>query len=91
MKEEIPENIQVHCKPGAEKSDKVSNSRSDALLLLCPFCGGKPYWYDIEPHTHSMATFMPDCDGETCIECSCGCGLIDATFEKVAARWNKRA
>jgi len=32
MEEEIPENIQVHCKPGAEKSDKVSNSVSKALL-----------------------------------------------------------
>jgi Lar family restriction alleviation protein len=60
-------------------------------LLPCPFCGGEPVAYEIPPHTHKFATFMPDHPGSFVIECSCGIGLIHENKDTVIAAWNRRA
>ena len=59
-------------------------------LKPCPFCGGEPMIYDIEPYKHLLANF-PDHPGSTVIECGCGCGLVDESRETVIERWNTRA
>jgi hypothetical protein len=59
-------------------------------LLMCPFCGGTPTLQVIEPHTHGLATFMPDHPGSAIIECGCEVGMIDETPEKVISKWNRR-
>lgn len=59
-------------------------------LRPCPFCGGEPTIYDIEPHKHYLVK-LPDYTGSTIIECGCGCGLIDESRETVIARWNTRS
>ena len=59
-------------------------------LKPCPFCGGEPMIYDIEPHKHHLVK-LPDYPGSTVIECGCGCGLIDESRETVIERWNTRA
>ena len=58
-------------------------------LKPCPFCGGEPTIYDIEPHKHAFCG-MPDHTGSTVIECGCGCGLIDEKHDAVIERWNRR-
>lgn len=60
-------------------------------LKPCPFCGGQPMLHEIPAHTHALATFMPDHPGSWCIECNCGCGLIDQDRTDVIQRWNRRA
>lgn len=32
-------------------------------LKPCPFCGGEAVMNVIEPHTHEIATFIPDYGG----------------------------
>lgn len=62
-------------------------------ILPCPFCGQQPTEYAIEPHTHVLQFAggkMPDHQGSHVIECACGCGMIEATREAVAAVWNRR-
>lgn len=66
---------------------------SMTTLLHCPFCGQQPTEYAIEPHTHVLQFAggkMPDHQGSHVIECACGCGMIEATREAVAAVWNRR-
>lgn len=38
-------------------------------LKPCPFCGGEAVIEIVEPHTHVLATFMPDYGGGFFIEC----------------------
>lgn len=75
-----------------ETSHRTSESALNAVLD-CPFCGERPYINEIEPHKHSglVSDFLPDHEGSCCIECGCGCGLIDDDYESVKKRWNKRA
>lgn len=62
-------------------------------LSPCPFCGRAPTINRIAPHAHSgllKELGIPDHPGSVVIECVCGCGLVDATEEAVAERWNRR-
>lgn len=60
-------------------------------LKPCPFCGGEAIINEIPPHTHVIATFMPDCKGMCFIECSqCSCGIGEDTKELAIERWNRR-
>lgn len=61
-------------------------------LKPCPFCGNaEPIINHIEPHKHSIATFMADHTGSYTIECGgCGLGFIDETRDQVIAAWNRR-
>ena len=59
-------------------------------LKPCPFCGGEAMIEVIEPHTHTMATFMPDYEGGAFIECQCGAGISGKTIDDVIAAWEKR-
>lgn len=65
---------------------------SDTKLKPCPFCGGSPVEDRIEPHTHSMATFMPDYPGSWSIECPmCEFRLFDHdSRDNAVAAWNRR-
>ena len=62
-------------------------------LKPCPFCGRKPKLYEIPPHTHQIATFMPDFAGEWICECViCGQAITEGkTAEEAAKNWNRRA
>lgn len=63
-------------------------------LLPCPFCGASSdriLLQEQEPHTHLIATFMPDHPGSATIECGgCNVGMIEDTADKVIAAWNTR-
>lgn len=60
----------------------------DYKLKPCPFCGEKPKLYEIPPHTHQIATFMPDFAGEWICECDiCGQAI---TAGKAAEKWNRQ-
>ena len=61
-----------------------------AKLKPCPFCGGEAMIEVIEPHTHTLATFMPDCEGRTFIECQCGAAISGETEFAAIAAWNRR-
>jgi Lar family restriction alleviation protein len=65
----------------------------DNELKPCPFCGGKAVIMHVEPHTHILATFIPDCIGSHFIECTgCTCALSsDNDREEAIAAWNKRS
>lgn len=62
-------------------------------LKPCPFCGEKPKLYEIPPHTHQIATFMPDFAGEWICECDiCGKAIAAGkTAEEASEKWNRRA
>lgn len=45
-------------------------SDSAIALLPCPFCGGEAYEDVVAPHTHTIATFMPDYEGGAMVCCS---------------------
>ncbi|GAB3283097.1 hypothetical protein GCM10027347_59820 [Larkinella harenae] len=50
---------------------------AETLLRECPFCGGTPVIVTVEPHQHSIADFMPDCRGETFVECTnCSAAVV---------------
>ena len=63
---------------------------SEIKLLPCPLCGESVEIDEIPPHTHSIATFMVDCDGLAIIECKCGCSITRETREKAIKVWNTR-
>ena len=68
-----------------------ADSRGEALQP-CPFCGGEALGIDHPPHTHFIATFMPDHPGSYSVECvKCSVGLIAATQAEAEAAWNQRA
>lgn len=48
-------------------------------LKSCPFCGGEARIEVIKPHTHKLATFMPDCEGRSFVECQCGAAISGET------------
>ena len=57
----------------------------------CPFCGGEGIINEIPPHTHMIATWMPDFGGESFIECDgCTCAISADTKEKAIELWNRR-
>ena len=60
------------------------------VLKPCPFCGGDPVINEIPPHTHVIATFMPDCKGECFIECKCSCAITAENKKKAIEKWNRR-
>ena len=65
-------------------------------LKPCPFCGNEVVIYSVEPHEHpflkSIGVEMPDCDGETFIECCGGCGVCMSakTENEAVEKWNNR-
>lgn len=60
-------------------------------LKPCPFCGGEPCIYEIEPHTHYIATFMPDYPGSWIIECTgCDVAIMRNKKEEAITAWNRR-
>ena len=60
-------------------------------LMPCPLCGGKAQFIEIEPHTHTYATFMPDCTGEAFIECTkCSCSIAANSVQEAVDMWNRR-
>jgi hypothetical protein len=75
---------------GEYKSEAMTDK-----LLPCPLCGADPNRIILqvhEPHTHAVATFMPDYPGGTTIECGlCPVALMEDTTEKAIAAWNRRA
>lgn len=59
--------------------------------LPCPCCGGEAMSYEIEPHTHFIATFMPDHPGSGYVECTgCTLGCSGETKEEAINTWNTR-
>ena len=64
---------------------------SDEILKPCPFCGGKAQMIEIPPHTHKIASWMPDRQGEVFIACtSCTCAMSAKTKKEAENAWNKR-
>jgi hypothetical protein len=64
---------------------------SDDALLPCPLCGGEVIGYEIHPHSHAFATFMPDHPGSYVAECpECDFYLTRPTRTETAAAWNRR-
>lgn len=60
-------------------------------LKPCPFCGSEPFVREIEPHTHVLATFMPDYKGGAFVECTgCTAAMSGDNREEVIEAWNKR-
>lgn len=59
-------------------------------LKPCPFCGGVARIEVVKPHTHKLATFMPDCEGRAFIECRCGAAICGKTRNDAIAKWNRR-
>lgn len=62
-----------------------------AKLKSCPFCGREARIEVIEPHTHTLTTFMLDYKGGAFIECKCGAAISGDTKDAAIAAWNKRA
>lgn len=66
-----------------------------SALLPCPFCGSdKVYTEVVAPHTHKVATFMPDYQGGAMATCGDCCAAhwrdgADAEAQVIAA-WNLR-
>lgn len=61
-------------------------------LKPCPFCGSEAIINEILPHKHSLAKFMPDCDGECFIECAnCTCAISAKSKDEAIDTWNRRA
>lgn len=59
-------------------------------LKSCPFCGEEARIEVIKPHTHKLATFMPDCEGRSFVECQCGAAISGETRDAAIAAWNRR-
>ena len=62
-------------------------------LLPCPLCGSEALIERHEAHTHEIARFMPDYPGSVTVECQgadCGAAIIQDTWEKAVAVWNRR-
>lgn len=61
-------------------------------LKPCPFCGSDAILHTIEPHTHMLATFMPDYDGGSFVECTgCTACVSGDTEDEAVEAWNRRA
>lgn len=69
---------------------------TNAQLMNCPFCGSDNVDTEVvAPHTHKVATFMPDYKGgamATCYDC-CAAHWRDGenAEAEVIAAWNRRA
>ena len=64
---------------------------SEKELLPCPFCGGEASIMEVEPHTHILATWIPDYKGGAFIECDgCTCAVSAETKEEAIEAWNRR-
>jgi len=60
-------------------------------LKPCPFCGGKAILEVIPPHSHQLASFMPDTPGAAIVACvRCGAALMERKPRAAMRRWNGR-
>lgn len=60
-------------------------------LKPCPFCGSEAYIVEVKPHSHIIATFMPDYEGGAFVECTgCTCALSAESKEEAIVAWNRR-
>lgn len=63
----------------------TDNQPCREALLPCPFCGGEAIITIVDPHTHKLAHWMPDCEGETFVECpACAAAIVSIKA------WNTR-
>lgn len=63
-----------------------------AELKPCPFCGEEAVIQWIEPHTHTVTTFIPDYEGGAFIECTgCTAAISGKTKQETITAWNTRA
>ena len=63
-------------------------------LLPCPFCGAAAYLEVGEPHSHALATFMPDSAGYVIVGCTKCSVMTMENGQDIKAgidNWNKRA
>jgi hypothetical protein len=80
----------LHREPSDEEMAEIS--KAEKTLLPCPFCRSGAIINYIPPHTHGLATFMPDYEGGHFIECS-GCTAAIAggsNLSEAVAAWNQR-
>lgn len=60
-------------------------------LKPCPFCGGEAIINEVPPHKHKLFPNIPECKGETFIECTkCTCAISADTTEDAVNDWNRR-
>lgn len=79
--------------PKKQTEQEYTDEQAKSKLKPCPFCGGAAIIEVVPPHKHitRIANFMPDCEGESFIECTgCTCAMSADTKQEAIAKWNRR-